>query len=249
MSISVYILDDEQNGIDVLEWHLKNIPDIMVCATQTDALKALDEINQLKPQVLILDIQMPGKSGFDVVKELQRPIPHIIFVTAYDQFAIKAIRFSAVDYLVKPVDATELKEAISLSKQRIQQQQESVQIENLLYNIKMMRTQRPKLAVPAHDGIEYIPIQEIIHCMASDNYTHLFLTDKRKITASKTLKDFESMLEDYQFVRIHQSHLVNLEHIRKYIKTDGGSVMMENGDILSISRAKKDTFLQKMGLL
>jgi two-component system LytT family response regulator len=248
MSMKVYLLDDEQNGIDVLEWHLKSMPEIVICGMQTDARKAIAEIQELKPDLLFLDIQMPEKNGFDVIESIKGPLPEIIFVTAYDQFAIKAIRFSAVDYLVKPVDVGELKAALAKAAEKLKGSKEPVDMQSLLYNIKMLQNHKPKLAVPAHDGVEYVPIEEIIHCKADDNYTDILLIDQRKITASKTLKDFEALLSDHSFLRIHQSHLINLGHVRKYIKSDGGSVQMENGDVLAISRAKKDQFLQMMGL-
>jgi two-component system LytT family response regulator len=209
---------------------------------------AIDEINILKPDILFLDIQMPVVNGFEVIKALKEPIPEIIFVTAYDAFAMKAFRFNAVDYLVKPIETSELKEAVEKVLSKVNHQVKVAELPGLLNNIKMLQSPKPKFAIPTLEGVEYVPIEEIIHCKADDNYTHIFLTNNKTIIASKTLKEFELFLKDFHFFRIHHSHLINSNHIRKYLKSDGGYLQMENGDTLPISRSRKEALIQKLGL-
>jgi two-component system LytT family response regulator len=247
-TIRTYLLDDEPDNLEVLEHYIERLSLVEVVGKETNALKSLDHIKELRPDLIILDIQMPGLNGFELIEKLNNLVPFIIFVTAYDHFAVKAFRFSAIDYLLKPVSFTDLSDAINKVNHLRIQGSKGTEMESLFHNIRMLHTQKPKLAVSSFDGVDYYPIDEIVNCKANDNYTHIYFVDGRKVTASRTLKEFENMLTDFHFVRIHQSYLINLNHIIKYKKADGGSVLLSNGEDLPVSRSRKDDFLKKLGL-
>ena len=242
--MNAYLLDDEPNGLQLLRWQLNSFfSDIQVVGQQTDPFLGLAEIKNLKPDLLFLDIQMPGKNGFEVLEDLKENPPLVIFTTAFDQFAIKAIRFSALDYLLKPIDTDDLRIAIDKAKDRQTEGRENDRIINLLENLANTQKIAGKIAISSQEGISFHKIDQIIHCESEGNYTTLFLVGNKKIVATKKLKEFEEMLTDFQFVRIHNSHLINLNHLERYIKTEGGSVEMSDGSILPIARSRKDEFL------
>ena len=188
-----------------------------------------------------MDIQMPGIDGLKMAEMLSDQALEIVFTTAFDQYAIRAIRFSVLDYLLKPVYPIELKEAVHKA---ITKREESFNggkqaMQEMLLNIKLLSGRKPKIAIASREELEFVPVEEIIRCEADANYTDIVLVSGNKMLASKTLKEFELLLEDFHFVRIHQSHLVNLAHVRKLLKNDGGYLVMDNGDQLPISRTRK----------
>ena len=168
----------------------------------------------------------------------------VIFVTAYDSYAIKAIKFSALDYLLKPVDIDELQRAVQKAEERIEQKNSRHNYDSLLKNIKNYSKKIDKLAIPTFEGILFESIKNIIYCEADRNYTNLMMLDNRKIVVSKNLKDFEIMLSDSGFFRIHHAYLINMKHVKKYIKGEGGYVILENNHHIDVSRRKKEAFLQ-----
>lgn len=244
-TLRTIIVEDELGGRIALKAILKNCEDITLIGEASNAAEAKVLISELKPDLLLLDIEMPFKNGFDLLSEIPDRTFDVIFTTAYDSYAIRAIKFSAIDYLLKPVDPEELEDAIGrvLEKKMHNSYQPQLQIENLLDNLKSINKQNFKLSLPTSEGILFIPIEEIVRCESDANYTRFFFKDGAKpVVVSKTLKEFEELLSDYGFCRIHNSHMVNLKFIRRYIKGEGGTVVMQDGTEVEVSRRKKEIF-------
>ena len=239
--IKAILIDDEPYCTQGLEIDLKAVcPEVEVITTCNSAKEGLMQIKKLDPDVVFLDIEMPWMNGFELL-ELAAPVNfEVIFITAYDQFAVKAFRASAIDYLMKPVDRNLLKEAVSrLSGKLNIQKTQAPKISALIDYIKNPAQSNPKIALPHTDGIDLVLVNDIIYCQADNNYTTIFLTSGKKKLVSKVLKEVASQLQDYDFLRIHQSYLINMEHLVSYHKADGGFVEMINGNKLGVSRAKK----------
>lgn len=244
--IKAVIIDDESYACQALMTLLRiHCPDVIVAAACQDPRKAVAIVENIKPQLVFLDIEMPHMNGFSFLEKCRPASFDVIFTTSYDQYAIKAIRFSALDYLLKPVDATELKTAVQKYRDRttpVTQQQ----FEILLAKLKQPSSVSARIALPTMEGLQIISIDNIIFCSSSSNYTILTLKDKQKLTVSKTLKEIEEMLEDHRFLRIHHSYLVNLDEIKKYLRGEGGTVLMSDGSSVDVSRAKKELLLKKL---
>jgi two-component system, LytTR family, response regulator len=241
--INALIIDDEEDGREVLKLAIdKYCPEISViqlCDTPEQGLEAI-KIN--KPDLVFLDVQMPNMSGFDL---LQRASPvdfEVIFVTAHDQYAIKAIKFSALDYLLKPVDVTELLNSVQKVKERLQVNN-AHRYQSVLHNVQYKKKNIEKLAIPTAEGIDFFETDDLIFCKADGSYTELFLTNKTSKIVCKNLKDFEGLLMESGFCRVHHAALINMQHIQKYVKGEGGHVIMTDGHIVNISRRKKEEFL------
>ena len=241
------IIDDELDARDALCMAIERYcPDVQIVAACENPVVGIEKIKSLKPDLLFLDVDMPGMSGFDVLNQLDESGMNVIFVTAHDKYAIKAIRFSALDYLLKPVDADDLQRAVKRAREKQNWSENNIKVKSFLDNIRSQRERLGKLSVPTQDGLLFIDIPEIIFCKADDNYTEIILMGGKKIVVSKTLKDVEEMLEGYSFFRIHQSYLINLKFIQRYVKGDGGYVVMNDGTKLDVSRRKKEEFLQRL---
>jgi two-component system LytT family response regulator len=246
--IKTILIDDEPRGLSSLQKLLQlNCPEADVIASCNSAEEAKEKIHQLQPQLVFLDIAMPGKTGFDLLKELGEINFEIIFVTAHSNFMVQAFRFSAVDYLLKPVDDGLLAEAVKRAGKKIEEKASGQQIETFLHNIRHKSgSQKMKLCIPSLKGFQVVEIQDIIYCEASSNYTNFHFTNRPSICASKPIHEYEELLEDCGFVRIHKSFVVNLEHIKEYIRGEGGSVKLNNGHEVEVSRRKKDLLMTKM---
>lgn len=245
--INAIIIDDEAKGRLALREKLSAYcPQIKVLAEATNGQEAIMLIQHHKPQLIFLDIEMPRMNGFEMLNELPEKNFHIIFTTAYDQYAIKAIKYAAFDYLLKPIDIEELRTAVSKIDTQGNNQTKK-QVELLSQNMQQPKKQLSKLAIPTLDGLLFYNISDIIHLEANSNYTNIYLINKIKITASKTLKEFEELLPDDIFFRTHHSHLINLNYIKRYIKGDGGQIELQNGSYVDVSRRKKDEFLKTIG--
>jgi len=241
MNMRSIIIDDEANNIENLQTILRNYcTEIDVIATANNANDGIDVIKTHQPDLLFLDIQMPGKSGFDVLKAFDRIDFEIIFVTAYDQYGVQAIKFSALDYLLKPIDINELKLAIEKARHKIAAKQKNKNIENLLEYIRSEHKIPPKIALPTLHEIMYVKVSEIIRCEASNNYTLFYLQSGEKVLVCKTLKEFAELLQPYNFIRTHQSHLVNLYFVKSFLKEDGGSLFLNDHTKIPISRQSRD---------
>lgn len=203
-------------------------------------------IKQLKPQLVFLDVEIGDKTGFDLLKQFPSINFEVIFTTGYDKYAVEAFKFSAIDYLLKPVDEDDLNNAINKLQEKISIQETAKKFETLFYNLHAGNHASKKICVPVVNGIEFIAVNEIIRCESLVNYTTIFLKDKQKLTVSKTLKEFEELLTDYNFFRIHKSHLINLDYIKSYHKGTGGSVIMSDGSEVEVSIRRKDDFLKRL---
>lgn len=245
--ITAIIIDDELKGRIALRQKLKDYcPQVQVTGEAEDGAEGLKLIEQVQPAIVFLDIEMPRMNGFEMLQQLQRKNFHLIFTTAYDQYAIKAIRFAAFDYLLKPVDIEELRAAV----QKITAEKQpdvSARFEALEHNLKQKQTFN-KIAIAAKEGLLFFNISDIIHIEAQSNYTVFSFVNRPKLTVSKTLKEFEDLLPPETFFRSHHSHMINLQYIKKYIKGDGGQIEMQNGELVDVSRKKKEEFLRLMGL-
>lgn len=243
--IKAVIVDDEPYSCEVLGMLLqKYCPEVSVeaiCYSPEVAFRVLSSANV---QLLFLDVEMPHLNGFQLLEKLPRINFEIIFTTSYDQYAIKAFRCSALDYLLKPVDREELQSAVKKALARLQSPMPQ-QFEILLQKINSSGTVS-RIALPTMEGLQLVPMESIICCLSSSNYTIFHLKDKQKLTVSRTLKEIEEMLEDHHFLRVHHSHLVNVNEIRKYIRGEGGQLVMSDGSTVDVSRSKKEILLKKL---
>jgi len=244
--ISAIIVDDEPYSCEalstLLERYCPEIKVLDICYSAADALKS---IREQKPQILFLDIEMPHMNGFEMLEKLPVLDFKLIFTTSYDQYAIKAIRFSALDYLLKPVDKDELQKAVKKALDATEHQLPQ-QLEVLLQKLNHPKVPVNKIAIPTIEGLQMVLVENIIRCEADRNYTNLFLKTKEKITASRNLKDLEEMLEDYSFIRVHHSHLVNLNEVDKYFRGEGGYLLMSDKSTVDVSRSRKEILLKKL---
>ena len=242
--LKAIIVDDEINSSSALKEKLqRHFPQVDVIAICDNGKDGISAIENLKPDVVFLDIEMPKMNGFTMLQQLSYKNFELIFTTAYDHYAIKAIRFSALDYLVKPIEIEELRQSLD----RVEQKQRSApnqRLELLLTNFENKLHENIKIAVPVADGLEFISIADIIYLEASINYTCIYLQDKRKYIISRTLKDFEDLLPQDTFIRIHHSHIINKNCVEKYIRGEGGQVVLNNGTVLDIAKRKKASFLE-----
>ena len=243
--IKAIIVDDEQHCLDTLGILLRDYcPEVEVTAVCSSAAQGIEAIKKDRPDVLFLDIEMPRMNGFEMLEQLNPISFSLIFTTSYDQYAIKAIRFSAMDYLLKPIDARELIAAVH----KVQTQKyfpAPEQMEMLMSQVKHREIGFQKIAVPTAEGFELIPADQVVRCEADDNYTHLFLKDKKKIIACRTLKEMEAQLEDFaSFLRVHHSYMVNMNEVVKYVRGEGGYLIMSDGTTVNVSRSRKDSLLK-----
>ena len=240
---AVIVDDDEFCCVQLQDVIARKVRSIDILAVCNSAEEGIEKIQQLSPDIVFLDVEMPGMNGFEMLKKLQAINFEIIFITAHDHYAIRAIRFSAIDYLLKPVDATSLQEAldrvIEKKRKHIEIPQRQLEIVN-----HPAGKQMDNLAVPTMEGLLFISLQDIVSCESDDKYTMIFLADKKKVVASRTLGDFEEILSKHGFFRIHKSYLINLKHLRKYLRGEGGQVVMSNGATLDVSRRKKEELME-----
>ncbi len=244
--ITATIVDDEPYSCEALATLLERYcPDVKILDICYSASGALKSIKDQKPGILFLDIEMPHMNGFEMLEKLTEVDFELIFTTSYDQYAIKAIQFSALDYLLKPIDSEELQKsvqrAVNNPKHLLPQQ-----IAVLLQKLNHPTIPVNKIAIPTMEGLQMILVENIISCESDRNYTILFLKNKQKIIASRTLKDIEEMLGDYSFARVHHSYVVNLNEVEKYIKGEGGYLLMSNGTTVDVSRSRKEILLKKL---
>jgi two-component system LytT family response regulator len=244
--LNAIIVDDEPHCCKTLESLLKRYcPEVSIIATCANGVDALQAIRRLNPDLVFLDVEMPKMNGFEMLEQLHEINFHLIFVTSYDAYALKAIRFSAIDYLLKPVDREELQTAVQKVVKRMQVPLPE-QLKIILEKIQHPASASNKIALPTMEGLQMIAIESIISGEADDNYTTLHLKDNKKIVVSSTLKIIEELLEDHSFIRIHRSYLVNLKEIEKYMKADGGYVVMSDGSQIYVSRNKKEELIKML---
>lgn len=242
--ITALIIDDESDGRDALRLALeKYCPDVSIKGMCETSELGISAIKTLKPDLVFLDIQMPQMSGFDVLQKVAPVTFEVIFVSAHDQYAIKAIKFSALDYLLKPIDVDDLMNALRKVKERLHNKGNAHQYQSVLHNIQLKTDKIKKLAVPSLDGIDLFDTDDIIYCKADGSYTTVYLQNKQSKIVSRNLKDFENLLEEFGFCRVHHASLINLKHVQRYVKGEGGYVILSEGHHVDISRRKKEEFL------
>jgi len=240
--IRAVIIDDEQNNLDNLSRLLeKHCPDIVVAATALTADEGREMILHQKPDLLFLDIQMPGKNGFELLQSLPEHFFGIIFVTAFDQYGIPAVKFAAIDYLLKPIDTLELKTAVSKAISRYSEKKQNLQLDNLLQLLKHQQEKDThRIALATAKETRLVRTQDIVRCESSNNYTTFFLLSGEKLLVSKPIFEFDELLKDYGFLRCHQSHLVNKKFIKSWVKEDGDFLLLEDASLVPVSRKKKE---------
>lgn len=243
--IQTVLIDDEKNALEMLEWQLHNYcPDISIVASCTGATEGIAAIELHRPQLIFLDIEMPGKNGFEVLQHFSKPFFDVIFTTAHNQFALKAFRFAALDYLLKPVDADDLVAAVQRYQRKTEQVMVKQQFDLLLQQYTRPEVLPEKVSFSTQQAIHFIAPETIVYCESNSNYTTLHFIDKTKMIVSRTLKEVEEMLVYYRFYRIHHSFIVNRKHIVRYNKNDGGTIEMTDGAQLPLSRQRKQEIIQ-----
>ncbi|NQV53462.1 MAG: response regulator transcription factor [Flavobacteriales bacterium] len=243
--IRTLIVDDEELARKNLEFILKDVcPQVEVVGVAANAKAAKKKIESENIDLLLLDIEMPNGSGFDLLESLEGQIDFkIIFITAYHEYALRAFKFSAVDYLLKPINSDELQAAIA-KVQPGQDVESKEKIDTLIENISKKGGVMNKIALPSMEGLQFVELDDVIYCESQDNYTQFFLTDGKRIMVSKTIKHFEELLDPDRFFRVHRSNIINLRYIDKYVKGEGGYVVMKQGARIPVSRRRKEGFLQ-----
>lgn len=246
--IKSIIVDDEKNGAEVLQFLIQeNCSNVQIVAMEHSVDSAISSIQKHKPDLVFMDIEMPTGTGFDVIQHTSEVGYETIFITAYEHYAIKAFKTNAIDYLLKPVDIDELVNAVKNAEKRIStsNKNNNVAIESLILSAIQ---KNKKISIPSQEGILWVDLDDIIRFEADSNYTHVYIKNKKKIMVAKTLKSFEDQLPNSIFCRIHSAHLINLNEIEKYIKGDGGVVVLKDNTNVPVSRANKAELLAKLNL-
>jgi two-component system LytT family response regulator len=247
MNLKAIIVDDESHSRETLKNLVEEFcegVDVLIAVSSVQ--EALAAINQLEPDVVFLDIELQTGTGFDILDQLEVINFEVIFTTAFEQYAIKAVKFSSLDYLLKPIDLEELQKAVEKARKIKDQAVYNQQLEVLLFNLKQKQPSLNKICLSTAEGYEFISVDEILYCKAEGSYTSFKLKNNSNFLVSKHLKEYETLLTDQQFMRVHNSFLINLKEVKKFIKSDGGYILMNNDDPVSISRNKKDTFFEAM---
>ncbi|WP_300604222.1 LytTR family DNA-binding domain-containing protein [Niabella sp.] len=242
------IIDDEPNNVRNLELLLReHCSNVQIIATAMNAHEGREAILRHQPDLVFLDIQMPGQNGFELLQSLPSPAFEVIFVTGFDKYGIQAVKFSAIDYLLKPIVVTELKTAVDKAVSKTETKRKNSQLENLLLLLQQKSSRKDhKIALPSAREIRFVSPADIIYCEAKNNYTVFYLTSQEKLVIARPLYEYDELLEDYDFIRCHNSYLVNRHFIKSILKEDGGSLLLENNVQLPISRQKKEQVRQAL---
>jgi two-component system, LytTR family, response regulator len=250
MSLKAIIVEDEKHSRETLKNLLEEFcTDINVIDSAASVNEAVTKISESNPDIVFLDIELQTGTGFDVLTQLKDIKFEVIFTTAFEQYAIKAVKFSSLDYLLKPIDIEELQDAVEKARTKKNQNVYKKQLETLMLNLKEQKPKLNKICLATSDGFEFVNVNNIIYCKAEGSYTSFVLHNNTKLLVSKHLKEYESLLLEQDFMRVHNSYLINLKEVKKYIKADGGYIIMNNNDTVSISRSKKEGFLEIMSAL
>jgi len=244
-TIKAILVDDEANNLNLLQALLnENCPEIAVMATAANAKDGYEVIRELKPQLVFMDIDMPGTSGFELLQKLEPLTFEVIFVTAYNQYAMQAFDFNALAYITKPIVTEKLIKAVKKARKKIDEQKHTKHIFSLLENIQTSSTD-DKIALPSMQGLQFVKLSQICFCESSGNYTTFHLADNSKILVSRQLGEYEKLLPVEMFVRIHDKHIINLTCIKEYIKGNGGEIILENAVRLTVAARRKDELLNR----
>lgn len=242
--IKAIVVDDEKNGRENLIGALnKYCPEVRIIGEASSALDAINEIENTLPQLVFLDIELAGESGFDVLNHFEKPSFKVIFVTAYDHYAIQAIRFSALDYILKPISGIELKSAIKRFHHF--QNEYDARLE-IFKNNNFVTPPEKKIAISLIDKIDFVSVKDIISCKGEGGYTRIYLKTSKEVFSSKPLIEYEELLSSSGFIRTHKAHIANLNEVQSFVKTDGGYLLMNDESIVPVSRRKKDEVLEHL---
>lgn len=246
--IRTIIIDDEAHCRERLEKLLRDHFGQTVEVTDTcpSVEEALASIRKHRPNLLMLDVQLQDQTGFDLLERLGNHSADVIFTTAYGHYAVEAFRFSALDYLLKPIDLPDLQRALGRALEKKESADTAAKLDLLLHNLRQERRENKRICLPVMNGMVFIQVSDIIRCESEVNYTHIYMSDGQKYLASRTLKEFEEMLADYNFVRVHNSHLVNLAHVLSYSKGKGGYITMSDQSTVGVSTRRREAFLRKV---
>ncbi len=247
-NIKTILVDDEPRGINSLKKILREYwPEVDVIAECADAEIAKEKIELLEPQLVFLDISLPDKSGFDLLQELGKVNFEIIFVTAHNEYTLQAFHYSAIDYLMKPIDEDLLVDAVKRATKKITAPAVNSNVATLLHNLQQIQApQDMKLCIHSTKGFQVVELKDILYCEASGNYTNFHFNSEHRTCTAKPIHEYEELLADAGFVRIHKSYLINLLHVKEYIRGEGGAVILSNGTQVEVSRRKKDVFISRM---
>jgi len=243
--LKAIIVDDEPYCCESLITLLEDNKEVQIMAVCHSGIDALSAIKKFSPDLVFLDVEMPWMNGFEMLEQLPQVNFEIVFTTSYDQYALRAIRFSAIDYLLKPVDNDELQRAIQKVVQR-SQKPIAQQLEILMQKIHHPSTPIHKIALPTMEGLQMVPVESIISCESDSNYTILQLKGNKRLIVSRTLKEIEELLEEHSFIRVHRCHLANLNEIDKYVRGEGGYLVMSDGTSIDVARNKKEMLMKKL---
>lgn len=251
--LRIALIDDEVHNTNLLSTFLRqHCPEVSIVGTASSAAEARTILHNEKPDAIFLDIHMPGEDGFDLLRSLPDRKFAVVFVTAFDKYAINAIKAGALDYLMKPIDTDEMIAAVHKLLLLKEQQQfvswnnYNEQIQVLLDNVHDKSPKLEKISVPLFNGYQLLKIQDIIRCQSDNNYTTFFLASGKPLIVSKSIKEYEELLEGSDFVRIHRSHLINMLHVEKFIREDNGYVIMSDKSTIEVSRRKKEEFIERL---
>ena len=240
--LKTIIVDDEEAAIKTLEWELQtHCPDISIIGKYTNPVEALEAIQLTAPDLLFLDIEMPRLNGFDLLDKIPLINFDVIFVTAYDEYAVKAFRINAVDYLLKPIITSDLLEAIQRVEEKNQKAENKPKDNS--WQIEKLRKSFNKIPLSNTDGIDFVLPHQILYCKSEGSYTYVIMENRKSLIA-RSLGEMEDLLTEHNFMRTHRSYIVNLHHISKYLRVDGGYLIMSNGDKVAVSRRKKEELMR-----
>ncbi|MBO9636103.1 MAG: response regulator transcription factor [Chitinophagaceae bacterium] len=246
--IKTILVEDEPRGMNTLRNLLQEYcPEVEVIAESMDTEDAKKQIASLQPELVFMDISLPGKTSFEMLKEMRDIAFEIIFVTAHHQYALQAFRYSAVDYLTKPLDEDLLADAVRRAARKISVNAGGNNLETLLHNLQCPNAHHEmKLCIPSLKGFQVIGLKDILYCEASGSYTNLHFAGQPPVCSARPIHEYEEMLSRSNFVRIHKSYLVNLSHVKEYLRGEGGSVVLSNNQEIEVSRRKKEIFLNEI---
>jgi two-component system, LytTR family, response regulator len=248
--IRTVIIDDDPKNIKILKGLIEEFcPELSMVGDADNAKSGAELIRSVKPQLVFLDIEMPYGNGFDMLKSMMPIDFEVIFVTAFDTYMLQAFRYAALDYLLKPVNIEELKNAVATARKRIDTPTVNEQLSLLMENMKRGNQGMEKIAIPSQDGYLFVPLTDIVRCEAKGSYTEIYLSgNKGKLVVSKLLREYEAVLPPDLFFRVHNSHIININYIKKYNRGRGGFIELDNGFTIEVAVRRKEEFLKRFGL-
>jgi len=248
--LNIAIVEDEKHSRESLKNLLEEFcEDVSVVGMAGTVDEAIQLLKVKKPDLVFMDIELQTGTGFDVLEALKDQYFEVIFTTAFEQYAIKAIKFSSIDYLLKPIDIEELQNAVRKAQDRSEEKLYKKQLEILISNFRQPNDDHRNICLSTAEGVEFIKVQDIMYCQANGSYTDFMLKNGQKLVVSKHLKEYETLLSGHSFMRVHNSFLINLLEVKRFVKTDGGYILMNDNATISISQKKKEEFMERMSLI